>query len=308
MDAIEAARDAVVVGVDDSSGSRSAVLWAAEEARLRRLNLLIVHVGTDGHTPDRDAALTSEILLNTCAQAASRREPTVIVGTLLLSGQPGERLLELTQSAAMLVVGSELGRSWLGRNSANLTRRLTSRALCDVVTVSRVARVHSAGVNQVLAVWTSNAARDGVLRAAAEEAVLRRAGLRLALSMLGDARGAVTPIEAGDDDLLAADLERLRSRYPALNLTVDRIDPTSVVAIGDALRGCHLAVLGYGEDGSPTSRPADLADGLVRQASCPLFFAANHQSAVRHDVASSDPDWQSTAKAAPEDFAGPSWS
>jgi nucleotide-binding universal stress UspA family protein len=308
VDAIEAARDAVVVGVEDSSGSRSAVLWAAEEARLRRLNLLIVHVGTDGHTRDRDAALTREVLLNTSAQAASRREPTVIVGTLLLSGQPGERLLELTQSAAILVVGSRPGRSWLGRNPANLTRRLTSGALCDVVTVSRVARVRSAGVNQVLAVWSSNAARDGVLRAAADEAVLRRADLRLAVPVLGDASGTVTPV--GDDDLLAADLERLRSRYPALDLTVDWIDPASVVAMGDALRGCHLAVLGYGQDGSATSRAADLADGLLRQASCPLFFAANHQSAARPALPSSDPDsyGQSTARAAPEDFAGRPWS
>jgi hypothetical protein len=87
VDTIEAARDAVVVGVDDTSLSQSAVLWVAEEAPLRRLHLLIVHVGAKaGDGPDRDEALTRELLLNACAEVPSRREPTVIVGTLLPCG------------------------------------------------------------------------------------------------------------------------------------------------------------------------------------------------------------------------------
>lgn len=261
MDTIEAARDAVVVGVDDTSLSRSAVLWAAEEARVRRLHLLIVHVAAKGgEGPDRDGALTRELLLNGCAEAASRREPTVIVGTLLLHGDAGEWLLDITRSAAMLVVGSEPGGPLSRRRFDGLTQRLTSRGLCDVVTVSRTPKIDKTGLTQILAAWTNEADRARVLLAGAEEALLRKAGLTLALP------------SSGPRDFVARDLAHLASRFPRLQVIVDQIDPMSVAAVGNALTGCHLAVVGYRRNGSTKSKAADLADGLVRQATCPLLF------------------------------------
>ena len=272
MDTIEAARDAVVVGVDDTSLSRSAVLWAAEEARLRRLHLLIVHVWPEGgEGPDRDEALTRELLLDASADAASHREPTVIVGTLLLHGDPGEWLSDISRSASMLVLGTDLGGPLPSRRLNGLTHRLTSSGLCDVVTVSRTPQIDKAGLTQILAVWTSEGVRAGVLLAAAEEAALRKAGLTVALPSPGPG-GSVSETEAADEDSATRDLSHLTSRYPGLHLTVDQIDPTSVAAVGNALTGCHMAVLGYRRNGSTKSKAADLADGFVRQATCPLLF------------------------------------
>ena len=273
MDIIEAAREAVVVGVDDTSVSRSAVFWAAEEARLRGLHLLIVHVGSrGGDWPDGDLALTRELLLNASAEAASRREPTVIVGTLLLRGDAGERLIDISRSAAMLVLGSELGGPSSSRLNG-LTHHLTSSGLCDVVTVSRTPKIDKTGLTQILAVWTSEAVRAGVLLAAAEEASLRKAALILALPRSGQ-RDSRSKTEVADEDSAARDLSYLASRCPGLHITVDQIDPTSVGAVGNALTGCHLAVLGYRRNGSTRSKAADLAHGFVRQATCPLLFPA----------------------------------
>lgn len=114
-----------------------------------------------------------------------------------------------------------------------------------------------------------------MLSAAAEEALSRKAGLRLALpgSGLGD---FVSESEVADEDSVARDLAHLASRYPGLQVTVDQIDPTSVAAVGNALNGCHLAVLGYRHNGLTKSRAADLADGFVRQATCPLLFPVDH--------------------------------
>ena len=87
MDTIEAARDAVVAGVDDTSLSRSAVLWAAGGGAAATSPLADrSRGGKRWRGADRDATLTRELLLNGCAEAAPRREPTVIVGTLLLHG------------------------------------------------------------------------------------------------------------------------------------------------------------------------------------------------------------------------------
>jgi nucleotide-binding universal stress UspA family protein len=284
VDTIEAARDAVVVGVDDTSLSRSAVLWAAEEARLRRLHLLIVHVAAKGGDgPDRDEALTRELLLNGCAEAASRREPTVIVGTLLLRGDAGERLVDISRSAAMLVLGSERGGPLSGCRLNGLTHRLASRGHCDVVTVSRRPQIDKTGLTQVLAVWTSEAARARVLLAAAGEAALRKAALTLALPS-SRPRGSASEAEVADEDSTARDLSYLASRYPGLRVTVDQIDPTSVAALGSALTGCHLAVLGYRRNGSTKSNAADLAHGFVRQATCPLLFPVGHVDAYSRAV------------------------
>jgi nucleotide-binding universal stress UspA family protein len=281
VDTIEAARDAVVVGVDNSSVTRAAVLWAAEEARLRRLNLLIVHIGAkDGHRPDSDAALTRELLLNACAEAASRREPTVIVGTLLLRGQVSEWLVELARSAAMLVLGSEYGRLSSSRKFNGLTDRLTSSGLCDVVTVRRTPKIGDEHPSQVLAVWTSDAARAALLSAAAEEARLRRANLTLALPSPVPA-GSVSQTQPWDDHAVAGDLAQLARHFPALQVTIDQIEPSSLAAVSKALMGCHLAVLEYRHTDPAKSRAEDLADALLQEATCPLFFASNHPNASR---------------------------
>ena len=277
MDTIEAARDAVVVGVDDTSPSRSAVLWAAEEARLRRLHLLIVHVGAVvSDVPDRDAALARELLLNASAEAASRREPTVIVGTWLLYGDAGERLAEVSRTAAMLVLGTELGGGLSSRRFDGLSQRLTSTGLCDVVTVSRTPKIGNPGLSRILAVWTSEAASTGVVSAAAKEASLRRAGLTLALS--GPVAAGSLSQKVEDNRSMIGDLEDLARRYPELKVTVDQIDTTSVTAVGSALTGCHLAVLGYA---STKSSAADLAEVLVQQATCPLYFPFDHVNVFR---------------------------
>jgi nucleotide-binding universal stress UspA family protein len=280
VDTIEAVREAVVVGVDDRSVSRSAVFWAAEEARLRGLHLLIVHVGSEGGDwPDGDQALTRGLLLNASAEAASRREPTVIVGTLLLRGDAGEQLVDISRSAAMLVLGSELGGPLSSRFNG-LTHRLASSGLCDVVTVSRTPKIDKTGLTQILAVWTSEAERAGVLLTAAKEATLRKAALTLALPSSGP-RASVSETEVADEHSAARDLSYLASRYPGLHVTVDQIDPTSVAAVGSALTGCHLAVLGYRRNGSTKSKAADLAHGLVRQATCPLLFPVGYVDDLR---------------------------
>jgi hypothetical protein len=180
----------------------------------------------------------------------------------------------------MLVPGSQLGGTLSSRSFDDLTQRLTSRGLCDVLTVSRTPKIDKTGLTQISAVWTSEAARSGVLFAAAEEAFLRKADLTVALPGSGP-RGSVSEAEVADDNSVARDLSHLASRYPRLHVTVDQIDPTSVAAVGNALTGCHLAVLGYWRNGSTKSKAADLADGFVRQATCPLLFPVDHIDGLR---------------------------
>jgi hypothetical protein len=210
-------------------------------------------------------------LLNACAQAASQREPTVIVGTLLLRGGAIESLLDVARSATMLVLGSEHGGHWLGRNSDSVTHHLTSSGLCNVVTVSRRPRIDTAACNQILAIWATDAARAGVLAAAAEEARVRNARLTVAFPTPSPSSSR-SQTEVAEYHSAAGDLAQLAERYPALAVAIDRIDPTSVSAVNSALSVSCMAVVGYRPSGPIKSRTADLADGVVRQATCPLLF------------------------------------
>src|SRR6266542_1079052 len=79
----------IVVGVDGSPGARSALLWAADECRVRRQMLLVVHApdlaDTVAVNPADEPAVRSlnevgERMLSEHAAAASARQPRVVVG------------------------------------------------------------------------------------------------------------------------------------------------------------------------------------------------------------------------------------
>jgi len=112
-----AAPPRVIVGVDDSETSRWALSWALGEARLRGMELLVVHVapipaypaavGVPGHGAvcglrDVGGELVSRLL-------AELREGggcgTVRVSGMTLLGSPGDALVRLAREEDILVVG-----------------------------------------------------------------------------------------------------------------------------------------------------------------------------------------------------------
>jgi len=96
-----------VVGVNCSAASRAAVLWAAHEARLRHDVLLVTHIDLPtAYAPEiYDAATACHRVLVECATLASDAEPSIAVGTVLLTGGISAELIRLSQSADLLVVG-----------------------------------------------------------------------------------------------------------------------------------------------------------------------------------------------------------
>ena len=173
----------IIVGVNASRVAQSAVLWAAQEARLRRLGLIIAHVTPDGASPNPDTAVDRENLLNSSAAAASRREPSVAVGTLLLRGMVSEELAQLTKSAALLVVGvdSAKPRSAYGA-LGSVEDRLLVHASCPVVTVSRSPRFRYERQHHVVALWTGGPASEHILTQACAEAALSDARLTVVIA------------------------------------------------------------------------------------------------------------------------------
>lgn len=109
---------AVVVGVDGSEPARRALEWAVEYAELKGADVKAVHVwqipfsaGADGMVMSAAeyAAGARRVLEKAVDEVASER-PGVRVAMLAVEGNPGRTLVELSEQADLLVVGSR-GRS-----------------------------------------------------------------------------------------------------------------------------------------------------------------------------------------------------
>ena len=144
---------AIVVGVDGSDTSRAALLWAADEARLRTARLVAVHawsfipaqpIGDPGMlaipTGDLTGQLSAEseaaraVLADAVAEVLEGA-PGIEVEQRLVEGDPGDALVAESKTAELVVVGSH-GRSGLkAALLGSVSRHVVSHAACPVVVV-----------------------------------------------------------------------------------------------------------------------------------------------------------------------------
>ncbi len=133
----------VVVGVDGSEGSMAALRVAAEEAKTRSAKLRIVvawhiplAVYTDGLPPPTEITSDMQEAAKDIAQQAEAAVPAGIdFETKLCEGQPADVLIEESEGAEVLVVGSRglggLARFVLG----SVSQHVSDHATCPVVVV-----------------------------------------------------------------------------------------------------------------------------------------------------------------------------
>ena len=136
----------IVVGVDGSENSLDALRWAAAEAGLRGALLRVVAIfnapimstGYEVVAPDpSDLAAASNTMLD--AAVDSIREEGglegVHVATEVVEGHAGERLIELSHDADMVVVGARGHGGFLGMVLGSVTGHVVNHAACPVVVV-----------------------------------------------------------------------------------------------------------------------------------------------------------------------------
>ena len=136
----------IVVGVDGSENSLDALRWAAAEAGLRGALLRVVAIfnapimstGYEVVAPDpSDLAAASNTMLD--AAVDSIREEGglegVHVATEVVEGHAGERLIELSHEADLVVVGARGHGGFLGMVLGSVTGHVVNHAACPVVVV-----------------------------------------------------------------------------------------------------------------------------------------------------------------------------
>ncbi|MCH0565707.1 MULTISPECIES: universal stress protein [unclassified Streptomyces] len=131
----------LVVGVDGSPGSLTAVDWAVDEAARHGAPLRLVHGTHDAHhtrvtrTADPARHGRADRIVALAAERARRRNPSVDVSTDVVPADPVDALLSAGDHASALVTGARgLGEA-AGLLLGSVGLAVASRARCPVVVV-----------------------------------------------------------------------------------------------------------------------------------------------------------------------------
>lgn len=139
-----ARHDRIVVGVDGSDCSVEALRWAAEEARLRGAQvevLYVWHLPYGGAQvaalpyPDEEfEAIGAQVLEYTINEAG---ELDVAVERRVEHGHAANELIEASQRADLVVIGSRGHGGVAGTLLGSVSQRVATHAACPVVVVRR---------------------------------------------------------------------------------------------------------------------------------------------------------------------------
>jgi len=252
----------VVVGVDGTPASLTAVDIAAEEATGRVVPLVIVHaVRRDQERPDR--------VLETAVSRAYSDHPGMSVSTELVAGEPADVLVDRSAAGCLLVVGH--ARS--GPLAGSVAQQVAQRSTVPVL-VQRTIDTMAPTVDEpwpVVACLAGRPGDDQVVQFAFAEAALRGAPLRAVHiwnrsdSLAADAGGFVSARDAADQMLVDA-LTAWSEKYPEVRVhRVVRQGIDVPVAVTAASRSAQLIVVGSCRSGVPRSW---VVETVVHRAAC----------------------------------------
>jgi len=244
-----------------------AVLWAAAEAELRRVPLLLVH--GYGTLPYESGLAEHELLgqaaraeLDDAVASVARAHPGVAVRALLDPQRPDLVLRERSMDAAVVVIGTKThAAATVEARFGSVAGALLGSARCPVVAVP------PAGVRAQAVV----VAVDGTLvsqRAVAfafDAASRRRARLRVVHCWTGSAAGHEHRM------LLAEALAGFAERYPDVEVVDDGCEGHPGTELVRLSRGAALLVVGsHGRDRWATTVWGSVSRTLARQSACPV--------------------------------------
>ncbi len=136
----------IVVGVDGSHGSQTALRWALEQAATTGSDidavlvydsgLAWIDVGSDYEDSwARNAAAQAQTELRRVLEDVAHEPRSVPIRAVVVEGQPADLLVELARDADELVVGTRGRGGFAGLLLGSVSQRCVERAPCPVVVV-----------------------------------------------------------------------------------------------------------------------------------------------------------------------------
>jgi nucleotide-binding universal stress UspA family protein len=304
-----AAPRGIVVGVDGSDHSKCALVWAAREAERRRRPLHIVTAysvpifaasGLDGGYATVDDSVIREGAEAILQQAVNKVAGYDIdVDASVENGDASGVLLEMSETAELLVFGTRGRGGFVGRLLGSVSSALPAHAKCPTVTVplicsdrlgettddkhvlAELAKSGHVPVENVVVVGVdgSEQARVAVLEAAAQAERLA-ARLRVVCAV-PQYNGSLAWVPAPmDREALFADVRVqldagtawIRSHFPRLTVENQLVDGSPVDILVEASRHVELVVVGTrGRGGFAGMLLGSTSDGILHHAKGPVM-------------------------------------
>jgi nucleotide-binding universal stress UspA family protein len=299
----------IVVGVDGSDHSQCALVWAAREAERRRRPLHIVTAysvpifaasGLDGGYATVDDSVIREGAEAILRQAVDKVAPyNIDVDASVENGDASGVLLEMSESAELLVFGTRGRGGFVGRLLGSVSSALPAHSKCPTVTVPLVcadrlgetttdkhvraeqAKLGRQPVENVVVVGVdgSEQARVAVLEAAAQA---ERMGAKLrVVCAVPQYSGSLAWVPAPmDREALFADIRVqleagsawLKSHYPNLTVETQLLDGSPVDVLVEASKHVELVVVGTrGRGGFAGMLLGSTSDGVLHHAKGPVL-------------------------------------
>jgi nucleotide-binding universal stress UspA family protein len=131
----------VLVGVDGSAGSRTALNWAAAEAADHGAELVVLDVEelpllpAVGSVPTGDAGLGTEESLLAVIREELGEDPPMLVRPRVRRGNPAEVLIDESVHADLLVVGTRGHGGFAGLVLGSVSQHVAAYARCPVAVI-----------------------------------------------------------------------------------------------------------------------------------------------------------------------------
>jgi nucleotide-binding universal stress UspA family protein len=319
--------EGIVVGVDGSDHGQCALVWAAREAERRRRPLHIVTAysvpifaasGLDGGYATVDDSVIREgaeaILKHAVDKVAGYN---VDVSAAVENGDASGVLLEMSETAELLVFGTRGRGGFVGRLLGSVSSALPAHAKCPTVTVPLIcsdrlgettqdkhiraeqAKAGRTPVEKVVVVGVdgSEQARVAVLEAAAQAERLG-APLRV-ICAVPQFSGSLAWVPAPmDREALFADIQIqlkagvawLQSHFPRLAIETRLLDGSPVDVLVEASRHVELVVVGTrGRGGFTGMLLGSTSDGVLHHAKSPVMVVPDREDLRLADRASFGP-------------------
>ncbi|WP_425864974.1 universal stress protein [Arthrobacter sp. TWP1-1] len=300
----------IVVGIDGSEQSNCALIWAAREAETRKVPLHLVTAytvpifaasGLDGGyaTVDDDVIRQgAEAVLRESAAKVSHLN--VQMDARVENGDAAGVLLELSETAELLVFGSRGRGGFIGRLLGSVSTALPAHAKCPTVTIPLkcAARLNegtaeAAKVEKVIVVGVdgSDQARYAVL-VAAEQAERSGSSLHIICAVqpyTGTLAWMPAPV---DREALFAEIQIqldagekwLRSHFPKLPIKVELLEGSAVDALVTASETAELVVMGTrGRGGFAGMMLGSTTDGVRHHAKGPIMVVRDREDPRQGD-------------------------
>ena len=174
----------VVVGINGSQAAVNAAKWAIDEAVSRQLPLRLVYVIPRGGEQTASAPISeweverAEMALSQADCAVQRAKKPVEVETAILSGDPGQVLINESKGAALVCVGTSR-RGWASDGLLGPTAvALVAHAQCPVAIIRTNPDGSPTELGVIAVVLNDEPDNDEVVHQAMEEGRRRHATVR----------------------------------------------------------------------------------------------------------------------------------